>query len=154
MFTGLLIAVVIFSVVYFLIYRYEKWTLNRNIWKDSILLDGNYSMYEAVNACPQGYRLPTRREYRLLCLETDFRFDEQTQQGVFTFSDGFELRNPIGEYKNSDEQICDSFPCGIYWSSSARGIDGYILYFTQEQVISAILSGSDNKFFVRYIKNR
>ncbi len=66
----------------------------QRLWKQSIQLPGLYTFDEAREACPEGYRLPTREEQEWLVDNSQYHFDFETKEGVFRLSDGFELRLP------------------------------------------------------------
>jgi len=122
---------------------------------------GNYYTWtEAKNACPSGWRLPTKTEIESLINTTYVtsewttlndttgrRFtDKTTGNNIFLPAAGFYNPNPgygmaaVGEY-------------GIYWSSTEAGSDtAYDLWFLSAWAILAN-SGYDYGVFVRCVSN-
>lgn len=98
----------------------------RKLWEQSIQLDGLHTFDDAPAACPPGYRVPTEKEWRGLIANTKYSFDEEKKEGVFTFSDGFELRLPAAGYCNYAGDSRNQGTFGYYWSSSPSG--AYALY--------------------------
>lgn len=64
------------------------------MWKRSIRLPGLHTFNEAQKECPEGYRVPTDKELKWILANTRYSFDKEKKEGVFTFSDDFELRLP------------------------------------------------------------
>lgn len=101
----------------------------QKLWEQSIQLDGLYNFYEAQEKCPKGYRVPTFTEWAWLIDNTEYSFDRETKEGVFTFSDGVELRLPAAGYRSVDGSSRDQGTYGHYWSSSVSGTYGRLVYF-------------------------
>ncbi|MDR1089921.1 MAG: fibrobacter succinogenes major paralogous domain-containing protein [Prevotella sp.] len=125
-----------------------------NIWKDSILLPGYYTQDEAIEACPKGYRLPTREEFVQLVEDTEYVFDEDKKVGVFTFPDGFKVEFPAAGYRNASNGSLNNVGSnGYYWSPSPNGGSGYNLYFSSGNVYPSYYNYRAYGFSVRCIKN-
>lgn len=99
------------------------------LWKHSIQLDGLYTIDEAQEACPAGYRLPTREEQEWLIKNSKYHFDFETKEGVFRLPDGFELRLPAAGIRNGNGDSGYQGALGYYWSSSPSGTPVTSVYF-------------------------
>lgn len=99
------------------------------LWKQSIQLDGLHTFDEAPAACPPGYRVPTGEEQEWLIDNTEYSFDKETREGVFTFPDGAELRLPAAGYRYGNGDSHYQGTCGSYWSSSPSGTLALYVYF-------------------------
>lgn len=131
----------------------ENFKSVHNIWKYTILREGLFTFHEALASCPSGYRLPTLEEYQSLCLETPFLFDNVTSEGIFTFSDGLELRMPVTKMPPNEATIgCRHAEQGVYWTSTPHGNGSYVMYFTQCLVQSTIICSQRRRFSVLYIR--
>jgi uncharacterized protein (TIGR02145 family) len=124
----------------------------RSIWKDSILLPGYYTQQEAIDACPKGYRLPTREEFVQLVRDAEYSFDGYKKVGVFTFPDGFKVEFPAAGYRNYSTGTLPYIGSnGYYWSYSPNGGNGYTLHFNSGNVNPSSNSYRANGFSVRCI---
>ncbi|MBF0651689.1 hypothetical protein IR083_22995 [Dysgonomonas sp. GY75] len=98
------------------------------LWKDSIQLSDYYTHEEALKACPVGYRLPTKEEFEELITNTEYSFDKETEEGVFTFKDGFELRlQATGSMNDNREKSLNRGTHGYYWSNTQNGTGAYYI---------------------------
>ena len=83
--------------------------------------DENNVAVEYTDLIPEGFGLPSFEMFQYLGDETDYSFDRESKEGVFTFKNGFELRFPAAGYRN----LTNGAPTvrgqyGYYWSSSAN----------------------------------
>lgn len=76
-----------------------------NIWKDHKILAGHFTFEELGKVIPKGYRLPTEEEFKNLIETTEYEWDEENCDGVFTFKDGFQLVLPLLGYMTSITDI-------------------------------------------------
>lgn len=120
------------------------------LWKQSIQLPGLYTFDDAQKECPPGYRVPTGEEQKWLIDNTEYSFDRETKEGVFTFPDGFELRLPAAGYRYIDGSSYNQGTHGSYWSSSVSGTSGRGVGFNSGTV-NAGTNGRAYAFSVRCV---
>jgi uncharacterized protein (TIGR02145 family) len=89
-----------------------------DFWTSSVQLDGYYTFREAKSAAPEGFRLPTMKEFFILFANTACTFDETTREGVYTFKDEVVLRMPASGYRDGYGALNYVGCSGFYWSSS------------------------------------
>ncbi|MDR2995565.1 MAG: hypothetical protein LBV11_17445, partial [Bacillus cereus] len=63
----------------------KKETSLSDKWRNSVQLKGNYTFDEAQKVAPAGYRVPTHEEFQELVDNTEYSFDEETEECVFKF---------------------------------------------------------------------
>lgn len=110
-------------------------------WRDCIILQGYYSYEEALQTQSSGvYRLPTKEEFDELIERTSYSLNEETKEGMFTFTDGYALKLPAAGY--NDKGICFQGFNGYYWSSSTSSgnIRAYGMRFNSTMLNSYVYS--------------
>jgi uncharacterized protein (TIGR02145 family) len=125
-----------------------------DFWTSSVQLDGYYTFEEAQSAAPEGFRLPTIKEFFILSANTVYTFDETTKEGIFTFKNDTALRIPASGYRSSgDGALYSVGNYGGYWSCSVSGASGaYNLSFYSDEVHPANFGNRANGRSVRYVK--
>ena len=123
-----------------------------NIWKDSIILTGLHTHQEALDKCPDGYRLPTKDEFVELKRDTKYSFEDGF--GIFEFEDGFELRLPAsGSRSSGSGELYYQGSNGAYWSTTINGSNAFNLNFNSGTIIPANSNNRANGFALRCVKN-
>ncbi|MDR0831074.1 MAG: hypothetical protein LBN95_13350 [Prevotellaceae bacterium] len=119
---------------------------------------GNYYTWEeAKNACPAGWRLPTKKEIDALCNENKVSYELTTQNGVkggkFTDKNtGKSLFLPAAGFRQFSGGTLYSYRTGEYghyWSSMQFSSDGaYCLIFSSSSALASLYKPVCG-FFVR-----
>lgn len=122
----------------------------QKLWEQSIQLPHLYAFDEAPAACSCGYRVPTEEEWRGLLANTKYFFDKENKEGVFRFTDGFELRLPAAGYRYGGGDSYNQGTLGYYWSSSPSGTYASNVYF-DGSTASVSTSYRVNAFSVRCV---
>ncbi|RNA60486.1 hypothetical protein D1631_18515 [Chryseobacterium nematophagum] len=114
----------------------------------------------AIDPCPQGYRVPTRKEWVALVNNntpnTIGLFNESVLNSAYQFTcaaNGNKLTLPAaGFLQNTIGQLYDRGRGGWYWSSTEQGIGAYRMSFNKNNVVGDYLNTSRlNGFSVRCI---
>jgi uncharacterized protein (TIGR02145 family) len=121
---------------------------------------GNYFTWnEAQTACPKGWRLPTKNEFKEL--------NEHSKTGVWGTLNGVEGRwynedgkkeqgiffPAAGAYSDSDELVHSSGLDGYYWSSTPyEQLSAYYFAFRHKSSHATNADSKGSKFTVRCVK--
>lgn len=113
--------------------------LGEHLWENYKLVYDYYSFgqleinrdYTLQEIIPTGYRLPSLDEYQILIDSTVYSFDEKTNEGVFMWHSGYELRFPtLGYYREENAPLIGFEKKGAFWSATSKdSLNSYFLAF-------------------------
>lgn len=112
-----------------------------------------YTWSEALRACPQGWRLPSKYELELLLNEWNGYDQINGIYGVFFGGDSNKIFLPFAGYKYNN-MLCDDDYSGYYWSSDEferYNEAAYCIEFYGADGVTSCRT-KENRFSVRCVK--